>query len=129
VEPEIRISFDQEPPIFQAGQSVRGRVTFETIEPLPVKQVVLSVLWHTMGKGTEDSGVIHFETPLQDTSLTISSPIPFKVALPQLPLSFDGHLIKIHWVVRVRVYPQRDTSFGAEARFQLVYQPSESQIW
>jgi hypothetical protein len=118
--PEITITFNETPPIYQAGQEVAGQVRFETFEPLPVNRVELSVLWHTMGKGTEDSAAILFETPVQDDTVSMSTVLPFHARLPVVPLSYEGQLLKIHWVVRVRVFPTRGQGFGGEARFQVV---------
>ena len=117
---DVTIKFDETPPIFQAGQHLAGQVQFETFEPLPVDRVELSVLWHTMGKGTEDSAAILFETPIAADTVSMSTTVPFQARLPVVPLSYEGQMLKIHWVVRVRVFPERGQSFGGEARFQVV---------
>jgi len=133
MEREIKISFDRRPAHYRPGEQLAGHVDFYLAEPLPVERVELSVLWHTMGKGTENSAVILFETALADQTLTMSSRLPFQTQLPALPLSYDGQLINIHWLVRVRVYPQRGREFGAEARFQLALtaetSEAEADIW
>ena len=56
----ISISFDREDGIYKAQAPLSGQITFDTFEVTPVKKVEVTVLWHTMGKGTEDSGVILF---------------------------------------------------------------------
>ncbi|MFQ5611575.1 MAG: hypothetical protein ACE5H9_05525 [Anaerolineae bacterium] len=122
---DIQIVFDAERPVYEAGETIAGRIEFGTYPSLAVKQVEVSVLWHTMGKGDEDSGVILFETFLQDGELSASTVLPFGVQLPPLPVSYDGVLLKIHWLVRVRVFPRRGPSFGSETRFQVVSPASE----
>ncbi len=73
--------------------------------PADTRSVELSVLWHTSGKGTEDLGVIHYQSwKVEDGSLaTMPNPSTFRVPLPRSPWSYEGELIKIHWVARVRL--------------------------
>ncbi len=70
-----------------------------------VRALELSVLWYTEGKGNEDTGLHHFHRLTED-QLPIQQgeePDRFQVQLPQAPLSYEGSLIKIRWVVRGRL--------------------------
>lgn len=75
------------------------------------------------GKGTEDIGVIHFGAWKQiDGSLTsLANPNTFAVGLPRTPWSYDGELIKIHWLTRVRVRfgPDRKDEVVQDTEFTL----------
>jgi hypothetical protein len=73
--------------------------------PEDARSVELSVLWRTSGKGTEDIGVVFYQgwTARDGTLATMPNPHTFAVALPQTPWSYDGALVKIHWLARVRV--------------------------
>lgn len=74
--------------------------------PLPyTRSVELSVLWQTSGKGTEDMGVVFYQGwKAEDGTLAgMPNPNTFTVRLPRTPWSYDGELIKIHWLARIRV--------------------------
>lgn len=75
------------------GDVVRGQVV---LDPPADGRTELSVLWETSGKGTSDLGVLHHEV------LPAGGEHAFEVSLPLLPLSYDGTLIKVTWLVRVR---------------------------
>lgn len=78
------------------GGVVRGTVT---LDPLPGDaggRVELSVLWETSGKGDTDLGLVLFRV------LEGQGSFPFEAPLPLLPLSYDGGLLSIQWLVRVR---------------------------
>ena len=73
--------------------------------PADTKSIEFSVLWRTSGKGTEDIGVVHYEAwkPDDGTLAALPNPNTFAVTLPPTPWSYDGQLIKIHWLVRLRL--------------------------
>lgn len=73
--------------------------------PPDTRSVELSVLWRTSGKGTEDIGVVFYRAwkPDDGTLAEFPNPNTFAVVLPPTPWSYDGTLIKIHWLARVRV--------------------------
>lgn len=73
--------------------------------PPDTRSVELSVLWRTSGKGTEDIGVVFYQgwKPDDGTLAGLPNPNTFAVVLPPTPWSYDGPLIKIHWLARVRV--------------------------
>jgi len=56
----------------------------------------------------------------------------FSVRLPLLPLTYHGHLLKIHWVIRVRMDLRRgadvvvDEPFNLYSRDRLPRQESDS---
>lgn len=79
-----------------AGDVVEGHVVFDG-SGRGDTTVELSVLWETSGKGDTDIGVLHFERLANDVGRR-----QFRVQLPLLPLSYDGTIVKIAWLVRVR---------------------------
>ena len=81
---------------YEPGSAVRGRVTLL----FPPGEVELAVLWETEGKGSTDLGVV-FHRVLQSV-LESGDEHSFETTLPLLPLTYDGHLLKIAWRVRVR---------------------------
>lgn len=87
---------------YAPGSVLRGRVALEAVPGEPARKVELSVLWETEGKGNTDRGVVLYRL-LSDGHASGSSEHAFEATLPALPLSYDGHLVKIGWRVRVRV--------------------------
>jgi hypothetical protein len=105
--------------LVKPGGFVRGGFRVLTDEPLSVQRVELSVLWCTSGKGDVDESVIHLETLAQGETLTADRAFPFQVQLPEQPWSYTGQLIKISWVVRVRVYPINGKPWGGGEEFRV----------
>ena len=66
----------------------------------------LSVLWYTEGKGDEDISV-HFFRRLSAARLRemdLKAPHQFVSLLPESPTSYDGHLLRIRWCARMRLF-------------------------
>ena len=78
------------------GGVVRGTVTLTPLPGDEGNRVELSVLWETTGKGDSDLGLVLFR------NLEGRGEFPFEAPLPLLPLSYDGGLLSITWLVRVR---------------------------
>jgi hypothetical protein len=89
---EITLEHRRLPP----GGVVRGTVTLEPLPGDEGNRVELSVLWETAGKGDTDLGIVLFR------QLEGRGSFPFEAPLPLLPLSYDGGLLSISWLVRVR---------------------------
>lgn len=121
-EPDVRLelaSFACRP-----GGELAGVFVVPGGPPPDTRSVELSVLWRTSGKGTEDIGVAFYQdwTARDDTLAGMPNPHTFAVALPQTPWSYDGTLVKIHWLARVRVRwgPEGETQeLLREAEFTL----------
>lgn len=79
----------------EAGSALEGRLVFDEDERGD-STVEFSVLWETSGKGDTDMGVVHF------AKVTNRGELAFRVQLPLLPLSYDGTVLTITWLVRVR---------------------------
>lgn len=104
---------------YRPGEELVG--AFQVVgEPPERYSVELSVLWRTEGKGDEDLGVVLFREwsaggPLFD----FDRPQEFSALLPPSPLTYDGQLIKIRWLARVRVRWDHDREALAEEQFVL----------
>lgn len=116
---QLEILIQSDRGLVKPGGFVRGGFRVLTDEPLPVEHVELSVLWCTSGKGDVDEGVIHFETLARGETLTADRAFPFQIQLPDEPWSYSGQLIKISWVVRVRVYPVDGKPWGGGEEFRV----------
>ncbi len=99
--------------------TLSGRVRVELDEPLNPRRVILRVKWYTEGKGDRDEEIL-WEEVVHQGPLQGGEEFPFQVQLPQGPLSYYGHLIKIVWAVELQLDLawRRDPKF--EHRFQLV---------
>ena len=102
-EPDVRIELAAS--AYHPGDELAGAFVIPGGPPADTRTVELSVLWHTSGKGTEDLGVIHFRAwkADDDTLAELPNPGTFAVTLPRTPWTYDGELIKIHWLARVRL--------------------------
>ena len=92
------------------GEVVRGRVQLDAAGV----RTELSILWETQGKGTTDLGVIHHR------ELTAGEH-PFEVALPRLPLTYVGTLIKVRWLVRLRRIHTSDADHVIDQEFEVAW--------
>lgn len=84
------------------GSMLRGKVQLDPLPGDASRRVELAVLWETEGKGDTDLGVILYRVLSDGEGLAATSEHAFEVALPFLPLSYAGTLLKIGWRVRVR---------------------------
>jgi len=97
--------------VFERGSPVTGEVELSCQGRLSHSGVKLELLWETSGKGTRDSKVAREIDLLPPGELGIamagpgeqSTRVPFSVPGVEAPLTYHGTLIKIEWLVRVRV--------------------------
>ncbi len=82
-----------------------GVFVFPGGPPADTRSIEFSVLWKTSGRGTEDLGVVHFQAwkATDNTLDAMPNPHSFSIKLPPTPWSYDGELIKIHWLARIRI--------------------------
>lgn len=113
--PIIRLRICNPKPVYQIGDVLECECSVSAPDELKLQAVETSVVWLTEGKGEEDLGVHFFDrrnkSEVRDGDL--GTTYRFKTQLPNSPLTYDGRLIKIHWVVRVCVFYDR----GKELRF------------
>ena len=128
--PQIPIVFDtRESWAYQPGDSLSGKFYLDGINSDAISTVELSVLWQTEGKGNVDFGIHHLERRAVRKNENVGGKQPlwfddskgnsFNVRLPSSPLSYDGELIKIYWLVRVRVFMEDGRVFTDEHVFRL----------
>ncbi|MDR2346025.1 MAG: hypothetical protein LBE18_08155 [Planctomycetaceae bacterium] len=106
-EPEIAISLDgRGNRVYNVGDTLAGSYWFNSVGGDEIQAVEVSIIWHTEGKGNEDLGVHAFWRFSIDNGDWIDPRRPgrFSTILPRSPLSYCGILIKISWMVRVRLF-------------------------
>ncbi|MEZ6092830.1 MAG: hypothetical protein R3C03_01135 [Pirellulaceae bacterium] len=83
----------------------------------------LSVLWATDGKGDRDLGVHYFARNRFDAHSRIqpgeSKRLPISTQLPLAPLSYRGQIVRINWMVKVRITIESDHEFEYVFPFRL----------
>ena len=118
-EPDVRVELTNTS--LRPGAELAGAFVIAGGPPGDAESVELSVLWHTSGKGTEDLALVYYAawTAADGTLSGMPNPHPFAVRLPRTPWSYDGELVKIHWVARVRVRYGETGEVVREAAFTL----------
>ena len=103
---------------YKPGERLEGEFRWDG---LSVGQVlVLALVWHTEGRGTEDSSVV-FEATITDcTSLGVQA---FALVLPVDLPSFSAELIRVIWTVEIRVEGGDDG-----AKTQIVIAPEATEL-
>jgi len=104
---------------FEPGEVVTGRVEWDGLERRP-ELLLVSLLWFTEGKGTEDIEVV------DDVKVQHPAPLGsqvFSLKLPNFPWSFSGTLVSLVWAVEVTFEPR-----GAVERVNLVAAPGGDEI-
>jgi hypothetical protein len=99
----IQIALSRDKTEYLRGEVLSGSVTVYSASLDEPRRSELSVLWYTEGIGDEDLGIVHFQLLGEDATVLGTHTYPFEVTLPVVPLTYHGRLVKIHWVVRVRV--------------------------
>ncbi len=103
----------------EPGSELRGRVDWRA-EGGSVESVIVSLLWYTEGKGTEDVEVVE-QAEVEYPSIQGSHDVSFR--LPDFPWSFSGTLISLVWAVEASLEPD-----GAVERVILVSAPEAREI-
>jgi hypothetical protein len=118
---DVDLRLDRSRREFEPGERLTGSFRIVRWQSYGLKAVELSVLWHTVGKGDEDIGVLYFRrvnlepTPESD----VANPQLLNVLLPPSPLSYDGVVVKVHWLVRLRLFFLQGRELSHEVCFRL----------
>lgn len=120
-EPLLSICLGNSKKHYSAGDELVCEYQIDAINNDDVQAVEVSVLWLTEGKGEEDLGVHYFERRLPaDAEDGDLRPLRrFKVLLPNSPLTYDGAIVRIRWLVRLRLFARRGKEYVLEHPFTL----------
>ena len=106
---------------FQPGDYLMCEYRLRGIEGLDVTSLEASVIWVTEGKGSEDIGVHFFQRITKDalTRSTVATPKRLSTVLPNSPLSYAGEIVKVRWVVRIRMFYAEEQEISRDLEFEL----------
>lgn len=127
----MNVSLCRDDATYTAGGYLRASWRVSRVKLEEISSVEVSVLWYTEGKGDEDLSVHYFRrydaANLRDRGIVDSQPIHCR--LPPSPLSYRGHLLKIQWGIRVRVFVEEGRAAVAEHPFYLVARKPEVMVF
>lgn len=86
-----------------AGGTISGRVRMTADDMHDCRRLILTVGWHTEGRGDRDSHHITEISLHQGQINPGEEEFPFRCELPEGPISYAGHLINIVWEVQARL--------------------------
>lgn len=102
------------------GGRLDGNVSILLPAGTSIASADIVVFWRTEGRGTTDEGIVLTE-PLPLAGAPAGGQIEhfFSVQLPQIPWTYHGRLIKIHWFAGIYVKPIHGSEAGKDAGFVL----------
>ena len=120
--PQIPIRFDGRGSwVYLPGETLAGSYFLDEFGDEPISAVEVSVLWKTEGKGNSDFGIHEFwrRSVADGDWIDNRTPGRFLTVLPNSPLTYNGDLIKVYWLVRIRVFAENGREFVDEHVFRL----------
>lgn len=99
-----QVSIELEKTAYEPGETISGYVHWNTGGER-YQRVLVSLLWHTEGKGNEDVEVIH---QVNIPASTTQDRRQFSFELPNFPWSFSGRLISLVWNIEASLEPRGD---------------------
>jgi hypothetical protein len=107
----VSASIELEYGSYAPGAWLRGRVVLMPFPGDERRRVELSVLWETYGKGDTDQWVLFCRVLADGDPAAGTATHTFEAQVPVLPLSYDGTVVSLRWLVRVR----RFATLGSDA--------------
>lgn len=119
-EPLISIAMDDPHRHYQPGDRLACDYQVDAVAAEAIVAIESSVLWLTSGKGDEDLGVHFFlRRQASEAEIDLRALFRFESVLPNSPLSYNGSSIKIHWLIRIKVFLDGDREVCQDLGFQL----------
>jgi len=112
----LRLELEDSRNAFRPGETLAGTATWELEQPSPLE---LRLFWYTVGKGTEDVGVVE-TLPLPESAA--SGSYEFRLQLPRGPYAFSGKLISLIWALELVA------ASGEVERLDLTVAPTGKEI-
>ena len=103
--PRINLFLDSKDYIYHPGDCLTGYYRILDVETDQIKTVEMSVFWHTEGKGDEDITIVDykFQSRQREDWINPHKLGKIETVLPEAPLSYEGQIVIIRWVVRIKM--------------------------
>lgn len=105
---------------FAPGETVSGSATLSADAAWKCDYAEVALVWHTEGKGDADRQAVAVEslaTKGETTSPSLTRPFVFR--MPQLPWTYHGRALKIHWTIGVYAKPAGEAEASAEVPIEI----------
>lgn len=104
--PTLSVRCCREDGLYAAGDLLRCTWQVNRLADNSPQGLELSVLWYTEGKGDEDLTVHYFHrwSASRLLELDLDQPQHFETRLPESPTTYNGHLFRIRWCARMRLF-------------------------
>ena len=120
MEPLVSIMLCDPHSHYQPGQRMRCTYQVDAIAADAIQAVEVAIMWLSSGKGDEDMGIHEFHRRTRDDqNPDLRMLHQFDTSLPNSPLSFEGTILKLHWVVRVKIFLEEGQPYSQDLSFQL----------
>ena len=121
MDPLLSIQIYHDPPVYRPGDLMRFDYQIDAVPQEELTAVEASILWMSEGKGDEDIGVHFFERRVPaDAEDGDLRPLRSRyVTMPNSPLSYQGDLFQLRWLVRIRIFLKSRKDFCVEQPFVL----------
>jgi hypothetical protein len=106
--------------VFHPGDTLSGVVEIQPDDVVKCRQVVVTVGWHTEGRGDRNEMTMYVDN-LPITEIRPEAPLVhhFDVVLPPEPWSYAGTLIRIVWEIHAKVDIALATDINQSLQFVL----------
>jgi hypothetical protein len=101
---ETRLEIEGDRNSAPPGATITANVALHATRPWTVKRAELALAWYTEGRGMADEAVVQrveLFPPGSEAPATFRRSYP--VAIPPVPWTYHGNLVKIHWVLQLVV--------------------------
>lgn len=99
----IQIRFENE--TVELGNEIVGQVSVSPNRKQLPKEIEIAAKWRTEGRGERDRGTVGTLSPeLENLTWLTRQQFPFRFTIPDnVPISYDGDLIRFLWEVEVKL--------------------------
>ena len=113
--PTVNLSLDGSRRRFAPGETVSGSIMVTCVEDWIVASAEVMLFWRTEGRGDQDTGVAATMV-LAPPGATAGRALQgaFSFILPDMPWTYHGTALKIHWVVGAYARPRMGKEVSGE---------------
>jgi len=118
---DLHIEFDRDQRLYKLGEAMPGKVIVVAHAAFQCRKITLVRAWKTSGRGNETSG--GDEGMILDEGAEFQAgekrEYPFQFGALRGPVSYQGHLLNVEWVLRAQVDLPAAVDVNKEEKFAL----------